>query len=408
MAINLDHCKIHPSSSHVQELSLPLTHFDIPFLQSDPDQTLVFYDFPCSKPHFLETILPCLKKSLSTTLTNFLPLTGNIILPSNSGMPLIRYTSGDSVSLTVAQSDQNFSYLTSNHQRVADEFYHCVPALPPAISSPSVITFPSSLYKSRSFHSRVYVLASPTITQPGMPVAWVLPVELPSIKFPINKVRSTFILTKNQVQNLKNYVSNNRTKLNHISSFVVISAHIWTCLAKTAAVEEADDDAPVYFMFAVDCRARLSPPLPAAYFGNCIVAAFAESRHGLLKKKEGFFIAVESIVEAIRRVLNGEKGIIESAKWPLYFAELSGKCVNAVAGSPRFDMYETDFGWGKPRKHEFVHLDRERSISLAKSREFEGGFEVGLSRNKIEMDVFESTFHQGMEILIGKISCHTI
>lgn len=450
MATKLHHCNIHPcfsssSSSHIQELTLPLTHFDIPFLQSEPNQILIFFDFSCSKQHFLETILPSLQKSLSTTLALFLPLAGNILLPSNSGMPVIRYVSGDSVPLTVDQSDQDFCYLSGHHQRVADEFYPSVPDLPPAtkvgdaISVP-IIAFQITLFPHQGIcigftishvvgdgSSMVNLVKSwalinrlgedfyrtdgelvPVLDRNLVPdpqdlksKAWnfvknSLPLQLTPTTFPINRVRSTFILTKDQVQSLKNYASTHVPNSNHVSSLAVICAHIWTCEAKSDGGGDGDED-PFFFMIPADCRRRLDPPLPAAYFGNCVVGAIAESRRGVLKRKEGFLTAVESVVEAIRRILYGEEGIVERAKWPLNFAEFGGKCAMAVAGSPRFDFYEADFGWGMANKHEYVHLDRERSISVSKSREFEGGFEIGLSRRKVEMDVFQSAFHQGLQ-----------
>ncbi|KAH6763981.1 hypothetical protein C2S52_012866 [Perilla frutescens var. hirtella] len=455
MAIKLEQCRIHPSSYSDHEFCTPLTHFDIPFLQSDPTQRLIFFDFPCQKLHFIENILPCLKNSLSLTLTHFLPLAGNVILPLNSGIAVIRHVSGDSVSLTIAQSDQDFNYLTGNHQRVADEFYVCVPELPPSRRFPDSVIFPvialqitlfpgqgicigitnhhavsdgsstinfvkswacvnrfgGAFYQTDGKHFPV--LDRNLVQDPGNlnSTAWEFIkksrkfpfFELPPATFPINRVRSTFILTKIQVEKLKNYVSvNRRHDLRHISSFTVISAYVWICSVKAeaASAEETndggDDEEPVHFSFPADCRGRLNPPLPESYFGNCLVFVRVESKRGLLKKKDGFLIAVEIIAEEIRRIMYSDKGVLESADWPLDFGKPGRKCVVSVAGSPRFDVYEADFGWGKAKKQEFVHLDRERSISLCKSRDFEGGFEIGLSRKKAEMDVFEDVFYQGL------------
>ncbi|XP_042038221.1 malonyl-coenzyme:anthocyanin 5-O-glucoside-6'''-O-malonyltransferase-like [Salvia splendens] len=113
-----------------------------PFLQSDPTQRLIFFDFPCSILHFHQNILPSLKVSLSLTLTHFLPIAGNVVLPLNSGTPAIRCASGDSVSLIIAQSDQNLHYLTSHNQRIADHFYECVPELPLATRFVDSVVFP--------------------------------------------------------------------------------------------------------------------------------------------------------------------------------------------------------------------------------------------------------------------------
>ncbi|KAK6142326.1 hypothetical protein DH2020_022674 [Rehmannia glutinosa] len=451
MATKLEHCQIHPSpgTTDIQELSLPLTHFDIPFLISDPTQRLIFFDFPTSISHFLENIVPNLKKSLSITLTHFLSLAGNIILPSKSDSPVNRYISGDSVSLTIAQCYKDFYSLTKNHQKLADEFYACVPVLPPAKKFHDLVVFPVIALQITLFPGqgicigitnshviadessiinfvKTWALANKfghlmdgiflpvfdrTLVQDPKELdsrAWnlikkyrVLPVELPPLTFPINRVRKTFILTKKQVQNLKNYVLANIPDLCYISSFSVICAYFWTCWVKSEASvgKNLNEDEPVYFACGADCRARLVPPLPEAYFGNCVISVIAESRHGLLTGNEGVLIAAESIGKAIQETVYSEKGILESADWPLDFGEFSGKRLISVSGSPRFDVYEVDYGWGRPKKYEFVHIDRENSISICKSREFEGGFEIGLSRPKIEMDAFEAVFYQGLEIM---------
>ncbi|EYU26102.1 hypothetical protein MIMGU_mgv1a005739mg [Erythranthe guttata] len=467
----LEHCKIQPSPcSDDQELSLslPLTHFDIPFLLSDPTVRLIFFNSPtCSKSRFVETIVPQLKKSLATTLTHFLPLAGKIIIPGAGTTPLSRYVPGDSVSLTIAQCDKDFEHLTGNHQRSANEFYACVPHLPPArrmsddslvfsvlalqitlfpekgicvgLSNYHVVADESSIIsflkiwavvnKSSSSIDLLTIADVPdfdrttlVVRDPGGKLVSRAmeivkknsrgnsAVELSSTTtFPIktNRVRVTLVLTDTVIEKMKTYVSVNRPNLSHVSSFTVICAYIWSCSVKSEAAvgEKTDENEPVCFTTAADCRPRLVPPLPAAYFGNCVVFVIAESMHGLLLKgnNEGFLIAAESIGKAVRETLDtsDNDGILDSADWPVDFARFDGKRVMSVAGSPRFDVYEVDFGWGgRAKKYEFAHLDTEKSMSLCKSREFDGGFEIGLSRTKLEMDAFQAFFRQGLEIIM--------
>lgn len=132
----LEVAHIQPAPDTVAELTLPLLHFDITWLYFHPVQRLLFFDSPCSKPHFLDTVIPKLKQSLLQTLNHFLPLAGNIIHPVDAGRPFIRFSVGDSVHLTVAECNKDFKHLTGNHPRVADEFYACVPNLPPPKHSP--------------------------------------------------------------------------------------------------------------------------------------------------------------------------------------------------------------------------------------------------------------------------------
>ncbi|KAL2493965.1 Coumaroyl-CoA:anthocyanidin 3-O-glucoside-6''-O-coumaroyltransferase 1 [Forsythia ovata] len=449
MATVLEQCRVQPSSG--SHLTLPLTHFDMPFLTSSPSQRLLFIDFTCSKPDFLETIVPHLKESLCVTLKHFLPLAGNLIYPIISGRPVSRYVVGDSVSLTIAECDKDFNYLTGNHPRMAEEFYACVPQLPPPIHLSDSIIYPvmalqvtlfpghgvcfglinshaiadectivgfvkewasvnrfgsdSELIdkdnKSLPFYDRTFVEDPEGLDS----ISWntmkkYKPAHSAPQVFPLNRLRATFVVTKDEVQKLKNFILNKQTNIDYISSFTVISAYVWVCLVRSAAelgVEEVSADEPEFFAFAANCRARLSPPLPSTYFGNCAVMVIAESKHGELKGQEGFLIPAELIGKAIQKTVYHEKGVLHGADWPVEFPKWSGKRGFSVAGSPRFNIYDADFGWGKAKKYEFVHLDEETSMSLCKSREFKGGFEIGLSRPKIEMDAFAAVFTQGLK-----------
>ncbi|KAG6386977.1 hypothetical protein SASPL_152159 [Salvia splendens] len=341
-----------------------------PFLQSDPTQRLIFFDFPCSILHFHQNILPSLKVSLSLTLTHFLPIAGNVVLPLNSGTPAIRCASGDSVSLIIAQSDQNLHYLTSHNQRIADHFYECVPELPLATRFVDSVVFPVIALQITLFAGQGICIG---ITNHHAVADGSSIVNFVKSWGCANRSGDGEAFHQAVVQNLKNHVYANTPNSCDVSSLTVISAYAWIC-ALRSAVSSDDEEKIVYFSFAADCRGGLNPPLPESYFGNCLVFVRAGARRGSLKKEGGFLTAVESIREATRRILHSDRGVMESADWPLDFRK------------------NTDFGWAKPRQQEFVHLDWQRSISLCKSRDFEGAFEIGLSRNKAEMDIFERVF----------------
>lgn len=112
----LEQCEVAPNGG-AAEKSLPLLDFDLIFLRSPVVQIAFFYGFQCSKSHFLDKIVPNLKNSLSTVLNHYSPLAGTIVLPLTSGTPVSHYVAGDSVSVSIAQSDADFDYLTANHYR---------------------------------------------------------------------------------------------------------------------------------------------------------------------------------------------------------------------------------------------------------------------------------------------------
>ncbi|KAL0401333.1 UNVERIFIED_CONTAM: Malonyl-coenzyme:anthocyanin 5-O-glucoside-6'''-O-malonyltransferase, partial [Sesamum latifolium] len=226
------------------------------------------------------------------------------------------------------------------------------------------------------------------------------PAEPPSVELPINKLRTTFVLKKEDIQRLKNFVSAKCPNIGHLSSFTIICALVWVCSAKSAAAggEDVPDDEPEYFGFVADCRGRLNPPLPANYFGNCVALVMAELKHGEVKGNDGFVRAAKAIGEAIKENVYSEKGVLYGAeKWPDEYGQLVGKRQYGVAGSPRFDFYAVDYGWGKPKKFEALFIDGGGSISLCKSRDFEGGLEIGLSKPKVQMDAFTAVFKEILE-----------
>lgn len=59
-----------------------------------------------------------------------------------------------------------------------------------------------------------------------------------------------------------------------------------------------------------------------------------------------------------------EDGVLNGAeKWAsVYLSSENIVKMTTVAGSPRFEVYSADFGWGRPRKVEVSSIDRTRSI----------------------------------------------
>ncbi|XP_073064962.1 phenolic glucoside malonyltransferase 1-like [Primulina eburnea] len=451
-------CRVAPltTADSAKEQRLSVTFFDMIWLHFPPIRRLLFYQLPCSKSHFLETIVPNLKKSLSKTLKNYLPLAGNLVYPLNSGMPDFRYVSGDAVPVTIAESNEasDFNYLTGNESRIADEFYPFVPDLPePVIDSESgfnkvpllslqITLFPGSgicigvcnhhsigdassivgfikawasvcrlggdgelFAPSQSVPSPFYdrsVIKDPL----GLKnIFWnklkEIKIEAVPLTFPTNLVRATYVLQKNDIQRLKNLVLSKNPDFLHLSSFTVTAAYVWTCLVKAAAEagEEVDPDEPEHFSFAVDARERLNPPLSSSYFGNCLALAKTASTYRQLKETDGFFTAVKLIGDLISKKVNNRDEIISDAgTWFTEYMVLFGKRLFSVAGSPKFNLYDVDFGWGRPKKHEAVSIDGGPSMSLSKSGQFEGGLEIGLSLPKVKMDAFATVFFDELKI----------
>jgi hypothetical protein len=93
----------------------PFLTYLILWLRLPPVQRIFFYEFPHQTSLFFNTLLPKLKRSLSHTLFHFYPLLGHLIWPHDSHKPIIKHLKGNSLLLTVAESDADFNNLSGNN-----------------------------------------------------------------------------------------------------------------------------------------------------------------------------------------------------------------------------------------------------------------------------------------------------
>ncbi|RVW70840.1 Malonyl-coenzyme A:anthocyanin 3-O-glucoside-6''-O-malonyltransferase [Vitis vinifera] len=391
----LEHCRLAPAPGTVDEKSLPLTFFDIPWLHFPLIQHLFFYEFPYPKSHFIDTIIPLLKHSLSLALKHFYPFAGKLIFPPNFGKPEIRYVSGDAVSLVFAESNKDFNHITGNHQRNVAEFHSLVAQLPPVsiisdllvapLLAVQVTLFPNSGICIGFTFRRVtadgnactrFIRSWASINKVGRETTMVESGSQRQLS--TNKVIATFILGQSHVQQLKKWVLSQCPTSSHVSTFTVTCAYVWTCMVKARerSGEKVTEDEFEHFVFGADCRALLQPPLPATYF-----------------------VAAKTIGEAIQERLRKKEGVLKDAeKWISEFETRKEDRIVGVAGSPRFAVYDIDFGLGKPKKSEVVSIDMTGSISLNECKNDKESFEIGLSLPKIKMDAFEDIFANGFQV----------
>ncbi|KAK7859498.1 malonyl-coenzyme:anthocyanin 5-o-glucoside-6'''-o-malonyltransferase [Quercus suber] len=110
-----------------------------------------------------------------------------------------------------------------------------------------------------------------------------------------------------------------------------------------------------------------------------------------LLEEDGIIVAAEVFGNTVKRLDKSFFGGAE--KWISDWEVMFGSELHVmVSGSPKLDLYETDFGWGRPKKIEEISIDTTRAISLTESRDLEGGIEVGLALPKPEMDAFVTLY----------------
>jgi hypothetical protein len=180
----------------------------------------------------------------------------------------------------------------------------------------------------------------------------------------------------------------------HLSTLVLVLAYGYVCIVKARGVES---NRKLIMGFAADCRARLDPPIHENCFGNCVTSCVAFTEAESLLEENGFMYVAEMLSELVKSL---EKGVLDGAKEKMasYMKEAAGGAsLLGVAGSNRFEVYGTDFGWGKPEKVEITSIDRTGAISLAESKDGNGGVEIGLVLEKHEMEKFTSLFVDGLK-----------
>ncbi|KAL8229518.1 hypothetical protein R6Q57_014418 [Mikania cordata] len=454
----VESCKISPPPATVGYRSLPLTFFDIIFLHHFPINQLFFYESPHPISHFMQTIVPNLKHSLSITLQHMFPFASNLIVfsnPDHSRKPEIRHVDGDSVQFTLAECDLDFHDLAGYHPRACDKFYQLVPQLGQPVEGSDCLVIPLFAVQVTVFENsgisigitNHHVLCDATtkydflkawtsIAQHGTDESFLanrsFPVYERLVKYPNSldkmylnqprmvtlklryqhhelvgpslKTRATFILIKEKINTIKTWVSIKLPTLGYVSSFSVACAYVWSCIAKSRVVVEKTISPDEYerFVCLANFRSRIDPPLPKTYFGNCVGPCVAIAKRALLAGNEGFLIAVESLGEAIKRTVEIKDGVLKEAElWFEMLCKLPEKIPAkiGVAGTPKLKIYDVDFGFGKPKKYETISIDCNGSISVNASKDSSEDLEIGLSLPAKQMDAFIDIFNEGLEKL---------
>ncbi|XP_060188156.1 phenolic glucoside malonyltransferase 1-like [Lycium barbarum] len=455
----LECCQVSPPTGSVPSTILPLTFLDIPWLNFSPSQPLFFYDFPHTTSYFNQTILSNFKISLSSTLQYYFPLAGNLIIPPQPNKPQISYTSGDSVSLTIAESTGDYNHLLSYHKKSVQDFHQLVPQLPQISDlvhvdqelkyshlAVQITIFPECgvsigfskrhvVADERTFNNFLKTWAA--IFRNGLELHLpVLNKNLPyydrSVIYDTNgvesimwtqwcnqksvpklvgdnfsdMVRSTFAMGRPEMEVIRGWIMSRSKKLFGsaqllLSPYVVTCSFIWVCWLK-ANMDNIEDPnekmEPRYFGFIAGGITRLGYPVPINYVGNCIAFGRAMARTNELLGENGIVFAAKAIGDTIKELNEDVLGGSENwiLDWKVFHEP--GLHIN-VTGSPKVDLYTLDFGWGRPKKIEEISIDKTGGVSLCESRDMIGGIEIGLALPLVKMEAFHVLYNEGLKNL---------
>ncbi|KAJ8427341.1 hypothetical protein Cgig2_016496 [Carnegiea gigantea] len=216
-------------------------------------------------------------------------------------------------------------------------------------------------------------------------------------------VRSTFVMGPADIAKAQQWILAECERKNRpypvlLSPYVVTCAFIWACLVRAQSEGLAQTripKGPMYFGFIAGGITRLRYRVPGNYFGNCVAFGRAIAQREELLGNDGVLVAADAIGQAIKK-LNRDV-LDEAGNWISDWEPIVGSDLHVnMVGSPKVDLYEVDFGWGKPKKIEENSIDVMRGISLTESREVKGGIEIGMALPKSTMDAFSCLFTRGL------------
>ncbi|EOA25853.1 hypothetical protein CARUB_v10019231mg [Capsella rubella] len=430
--------RVSPSTNSATPLVLPLTFFDLLWLKLNPIERVTFYKLTdLSHYSFFSTILPKLERSFSQVLSHFLPLSGHLRWNPQDPKPYVVVFPQDTVSLTVAETDTDFSRVSSKELRLETELRFLIPELEISSDSTSLLALQITLFPNQGFsigftthhvimdgktalnfhntwaHLCKYgtipqdldlplVLDRKVINVPARLESKILQLlqddkdDARTLKAPPAKdiedvVRVTLELSQENIKKLKERAKNGSTRSDlYLSTFVVTYAYVLTCVIKARG---GSVDRPVRFMYAADFRNRLDPPVPLTYFGNCVLPIdFYGYKAKTFLGDDGFVNGVEILSGSVRGLGSPS---FESI-WEVYEEGTRtmrlGTQVLTVTGSNHFGIYGFDFGWGRPVHTEIMSLYQNDEFSMSARRDDIGGVEIGVCLKKCEMDVFRGLF----------------
>ncbi|KAF9589198.1 hypothetical protein IFM89_019707 [Coptis chinensis] len=247
-----------------------------------------------------------------------------------------------SVSFIVAESGYDFYTLVANHVKNDNEFYSLVPELLNMSNDNKlapVLALQVTLFLNNGIC--IGVTYNHAVADGGIVIQF------------MRSWASVCKLQSNTDSLIKSPLCYDRTMVKDpkgIEKIFLNSSKAWG-----ENGESASEDHVKYFLFAMDCRSRLDPPLPKTYFGNCIWGGFVSAKQSDLVGLDGIAIAAELIGAVIKKMDNADE-IMNMEKMDSYDFPTIADHLLSVAGSPKLGAYETDFGWGIPKKAEVVSI----------------------------------------------------
>ncbi|CAN1751680.1 BAHD acyltransferase DCR [Linum perenne] len=191
------------------------------------------------------------------------------------------------------------------------------------------VSSPPFLERAKARNTRVKVDVSSLTPATGAAAA---KPEAPQLR------EKVFKFSDSQVAKIKSTVNSTSEGSKPFSTFQSLSVHIWRHVNMAREMKQED------------YTKRVDPPMPDTYFGNMIHGLFTVSPVGALCSNPPGFGA--SLIQGAIEKHDAKAVEERNAEWeaaPKIYQSTDSKmsCV-AVGSSPRFKVYDVDFGFGKP------------------------------------------------------------
>ncbi|KAK9143795.1 hypothetical protein Syun_013195 [Stephania yunnanensis] len=133
------------------------------------------------------------------------------------------------------------------------------------------------------------------------------------------------------------------------STFQSLGVHLWRAISRARNLKAEDYTVSAVFM---DCRKRVDPPMPDSYCGNLIQAIFTVTVAGMLQASGAEYGAglLQKVIEEHDREAIEKRSLEWEAAPKLFNYKDAGINSVVIGSSPRFKIYEVDFGFGKAER----------------------------------------------------------
>ncbi|KAL0774308.1 hypothetical protein Bca101_039459 [Brassica carinata] len=333
--------------------------------------------------------------SLSQVLRYYLPLTGRLTWSPQDTKPCVTVSKHDTVSLTVAETDADFSFLSGDGLRPATDHRPLVPELKIFDDSATLLSVQVTLFPKQGFCMGIasHHSVNDGATSEMFIKSWdhICRLQQHTINVPsgLESKMVEFVSSGDKFKTLKPTPSELSPDVVHPARAATEQSNLWLTnptnrlLARAAVTENPQRIYPVRnrWQLQTSPREKVLCPRVCLRVDLCGESAWRlpEQKQyvlGWFQYEARAFLKDDGFVKAVEILSDSVKGLASQGIESLFEDYVEGtkkikpgEQFGSVAGLTRLGINGTDFGWGRPVKTEFVSIDRSGSFSMLGRRD---------------------------------------